>query len=43
MNLMLEEAFKNLKLNKIPEIDSAIDGADGLVKMEQKALYNCCE
>lgn len=33
MNLMLEEAFKNLKFDKTPEIDSAIDGVDGLDKM----------
>lgn len=30
MKMMLEEAFKNLKLDKSPEIDSALDGIDGL-------------
>ena len=42
MKMMLEEAFKNMKVDKPPEIDSAYDGIDGLEKMAKKALNNCC-
>lgn len=33
--MMLEEAFKNLKFDKFPEIDSALDGVDGLEVMNK--------
>eukprot|EP00347_Sterkiella_histriomuscorum_P023280 403335252 len=42
MNLMLEEAFKIMKIEKAPEIDSAVDGLDGLEKMALKSKINCC-
>lgn len=41
--MMLEEAFKNMKIDIPPEIDSAIDGIDGLEKMAKKTANTCCE
>lgn len=33
MRMMLEEAFNNMRIDSIPKIDSAMDGVDGLGKM----------
>lgn len=38
MNLMLEQAFNNLKLISPPRLDSAVDGIDGIEKMHAKAV-----
>ena len=43
MNLMLEEALKNVGINKKMEFDSAVDGVDGLHKMTAKALKDKCD
>eukprot|EP00347_Sterkiella_histriomuscorum_P016841 403351648 len=41
--MMLEEAFNKQGINFAPEIDSAINGLEGINKMIEKAALSCCK
>eukprot|EP00347_Sterkiella_histriomuscorum_P009997 403339079 len=43
MKMMLEEAFNKQGIKQVPQIDSAINGLEGINKMIEKAALSCCK